>query len=125
MATTESSTPKMSGLSRKRKLGFAAIGLLLVLLLAFFWNLSFIRGMSNVGSAYGAHIACSCRYIEGRDMKSCEGDKEDGMEIVSFTDDPDKKRVTASVPFFAKEVAEYRGEFGCIILNEEELKAAD
>ena len=108
MATTESSTPKMTSFSTKRKLGYGAIAIVLLLLLAFFWNLSFIRGMSNVGSAYGAHIACSCRYIEGRDMKSCEGDKEDGMEIVSFSDDPDKKRVTGSVPLFAKEVAEYR-----------------
>ncbi len=87
------------------------------------WNWSSIKGQARVGAAYGAHIACSCRYIEGRDMTSCETDKEAGMEMVTFSDDPEHKRVTASIPFLAKAVAERRGAFGCVQLNEVEIEA--
>lgn len=87
------------------------------------WNWSSIKGQAKVGAAYGAHIACSCRYIEGRDMASCETDMEPGMEIVSLSDDPENKRVTATVMFLAEAVAERRGAFGCVQLNEKEIEA--
>ena len=87
------------------------------------WNWSSIKGQAKVGAAYGAHIACSCRYIEGRDIASCETDMEPGMEIVSLSDDPENKRVTATVMFLAEAVAERRGAFGCVQLNEKEIEA--
>ena len=87
------------------------------------WNWSSIKGQARVGAAYGAHITCSCRYIEGRDMASCETDKEKGMEIVRLRDDPENKRVYASVPFLAEAVAERRAAFGCMQLNETEIEA--
>jgi hypothetical protein len=87
------------------------------------WNWGSITGQAKVGAAYGAHIACSCRYIEGRDMASCETDMEPGMEIVSLSDDPENKRVTATVMFLAEAVAERRGAFGCVQLNEKEIEA--
>jgi len=123
MATTESAKPNTGGLSTKRKVGYGMLVVLAILVLLVILNLGFIKGMSRVGAGYGAHIACSCRYIEGRDMQSCEGDKEAGMEIVSLTDDPENKRVTASVPFFASDIAEYRGDSGCIVLTDEERDA--
>jgi hypothetical protein len=89
----------------------------------FVWNWGSIKGQARVGAAYGAHITCSCRYIEGRDMASCETDKEAGMALVGFSDDPENKRVTASVPFLAEAVAERRGSFGCVQLNEAEIDA--
>jgi hypothetical protein len=97
-----------------------------LLALAGLWlalNWGTINGQARVGAAYGAHIACSCRYVDGRDMASCETDKEPGMEIVRLTDDPEHKRVYASVPFLARAVAERRGEFGCVQLNEAEIEA--
>ena len=45
------------------------------------------------------------------------------MEIVSISDDPDNKRITASVPFLAEAAAEKRGEFGCLPLTSEEMEA--
>ncbi|MFN3620253.1 hypothetical protein [Sphingorhabdus sp.] len=95
--------------------GIAAVWLL--------WNWNSIKGQARVGAAYGAHVICSCRYIQGREMASCETDKEKGMEIVRLSDDPENKRVYASVPFLAKAVAERRGAFGCIQLNEAEIEA--
>lgn len=56
-------------------------------------------------------------------MASCETDKEKGMEIVRLRDDPENKRVYASVPFLAEAVAERRGAFGCMQLNETEIEA--
>lgn len=97
------------------------LGVIAVAVLVLVWNWSSIKGQARVGAAYGAHIACSCRYIEGRDMASCESDKEAGMALVEFSDDPENKRVTASVPFLAEAVAERRGAFGCVQLNRTEI----
>ena len=99
------------------------LGLLALAVLWLLWNWGSIAGQAKVGAAYGAHIACSCRYIEGRDMASCETDMEPGMEIVSLSDDPENKRVTATVMFLAEAVAERRGAFGCVQLNEREIGA--
>ena len=99
------------------------LGLLALAVLWLLWNWASIAGQAKVGAAYGAHIACSCRYIEGRDMPSCETDMEPGMEIVSLSDDPENKRVTATVMFLAEAVAERRGAFGCVQLNEREIGA--
>ncbi len=87
------------------------------------WNWNSIKGQARVGAAYGAHVICSCRYIEDRDMASCETDKEKGMEMVRLSDDPENKRVYASVPFLAEAVAERRGAFGCVQLNAAEIEA--
>ena len=87
------------------------------------WNWNSIKGQARVGAAYGAHITCSCRYVEGRDMASCETDKEKGLEIVRLSDDPENKRIYASVPFLAEAIAERRGANGCVQLNQAEIDA--
>lgn len=97
-----------------------------VVALAGLWlllNWNSIKGQARVGVAYGAHVTCSCRYIEGRDMASCETDKEAGMEMVRLSDEPENKRIYASVPFLAEAVAERRGAFGCVQLTEAEIEA--
>lgn len=119
MATATSEVPK----NRVRTARNVALGVLAIVVLLLVWNWGSIRGRARVGAAYGAHITCSCRYIEGRDMASCETDKEAGMALVGFSDDPENKRVTASVPFLAEAVAERRGAFGCVQLNEAEIDA--
>jgi hypothetical protein len=116
----KSANPPRSRLHTARSVALGALALLTLLLV---WNWSSIKGQARVGAAYGAHVTCSCRYIQGRDMASCETDKEAGMEIVSLSDDPENKRVTASVPFLAEAIAERRGAFGCVQLNEAEIKA--
>ena len=104
--------------ARNVALAVVAIGVLWLV-----WNWGSIKGQAQLGAAYGAHVACSCRYIAGRDLKSCETDFEPGMELVSVSDDPENKRITASVPFLAEAVAERRGLFGCVQLNEAEIDA--
>lgn len=67
------------------------------------------------GAGYVAHVVCSCRYVGGRDLKSCATDLEPGMEIVRYEDDPAAKRITAWVPLLAEKTAAYNGEFGCAL----------
>lgn len=112
-------------LTMKRKILWGFLALLAIAAAFFLFNLDSIKGTSKVGVTYASHIVCSCRYIEGRDLDSCATDLEDGMGAISLSDDPENKRVTASVPLMASAAAEKRGDFGCIILNEEEREALD
>ena len=106
---------------KRLKIALSVIALFTALWLLWHWNS--IKGQARVGAAYGAHVTCSCRYVEGRDMASCETDKEKGMEMVRLSDDPENQRVYASVPFLAEAVAERRGAFGCVQLNAAEIEA--
>ncbi len=116
-----------SGLSAKSKYSkvriasyvFAAAVLLAIIWLMF--NFAGLQAQAKLGASFASHISCSCRYIEGRDLKSCLTDFEPGMELVSVTDDPKSKRITASVPLLAKAMAEYRGKNGCVQLNQAEI----
>ena len=129
MATATSPKPNGTApkpsLSLVQKAKYAAIAVLALLLLWLVFSFAGIKAQAQLGVSYAAHIACSCRYIEGRPLNSCTKDFEPGMEMVSLSDDPDKKRVTASVPFLANAVAERRGEFGCLQLNDKEVAALD
>ena len=85
-ATSTQSTKAPQPRFKTLKIVFAVLAAMAALWLL--WNWSSIRGQARVGAAYGAHVTCSCRYIQGRDMASCETDKEKGMEIVRLSDDP-------------------------------------
>lgn len=125
MATATSKPPAKDAwpLVKKIKYAAAAFGALFVLWLVF--NFADIKAQAKLGVSYGAHIACSCRYIEGRSLASCKKDFEPGMELVSVNDDVENKRVTASIALLAEAVAERRGEFGCVQLNEKEIAELD
>jgi len=128
MATAESPSKKSPAkahwpMSMKRKISYGVIAILLLAMVWLAMSWGGIKNSAHLATAYSAHIVCSCRYIEGRDMDSCETDREDGMESVSLTDDPENKRVSASIVFLSKAVAEKRGEYGCIVLNDAEIDA--
>ena len=101
----------------------AALVALAAALLAYNWT--HLSRQAELGARYTARVACSCRYIEGRDLASCETDKEPGTEIVSLRDDPAARRVFASVPVLAEAAAEKRGDFGCVLLTPTELDQVD
>jgi hypothetical protein len=129
MATATSPQPKgtkpKAPLSAGQKVKYGVIAALALLLLWLVFSLADIKAQAKLGVSYASHIACSCRYIEGRPLDACYKDFEPGMGMVSLTDNPEKKRVTASVPLLASAVAERRGEFGCLQLNEKEIAALD
>jgi hypothetical protein len=74
-----------------------------------------IAGYTSTGAAFGARMACSCRYVAGRGLEDCEKDFEPGMELVFLSDDADTKSVTARVPLLASATARYREGWGCLL----------
>ncbi len=125
MATATSPIPGKPPRSRLRIAGYMALGILALALIWLAFNFASILGQARLGVAYSSHVVCSCRYIEGRDLNSCITDLDPGTELISFADDPAKKRVTASVALLASASAERRGKFGCLVLNDAELEAGN
>ena len=99
----------------KRPILAGTIIVLLVLLIAVIVYAMRMKPTIELGVGYGAHVVCSCRYIGGRDMESCYNDYEPGMEMISMTDDPEERRVTASVPLLASRSAQFREGLGCVL----------
>jgi hypothetical protein len=95
-------------------------GIALIALVVALWQFPTWLKLAETGAAYGARVGCSCRFIQGRDIASCESDFEPGMELVSLADvEPDDgaqpSAVTASVPLLASRTARYAGTSGCIL----------
>src|SRR3546814_11421203 len=74
-----------------------AILLLVLLLGLLIWKFPDFKAQAEVGSAYAARVGCSCRYVEGRSLESCQTDFEPGMEMVSVSEDPATKTIPGSV----------------------------
>jgi hypothetical protein len=129
MATGTSRNSKpvsgLTAISGRKKLQYGLIAFLVLFLLWLLFNFADLKANARLGSAYAAHVACSCRYIEGHSLDACYKNFEPGMGMVSLADDPENKRVSASVPLLAHAVAERRGDFGCQQLNEKEIDALD
>lgn len=74
-----------------------------------------IAGYTAAGTSYSAHVACSCRYIGGRDLEDCRKDKLAGMELVTLSEDTEAKSVTARFPLLSSDTATYREGYGCVL----------
>ena len=98
--------------TRSRRLRWLALGLGLIgVLLALFW--SQLNGYAQVGAAYGARVACSCRFLGGRTLSDCRKDFEPGMGLVMLSEDTAAKSVTARFPLLASETARLHKSEGC------------
>lgn len=92
--------------------------LLLAAGVAALWFSSFgqrMRGDVAAGTAYGARVACSCRFVAGRSMEDCAKDKLAGMGLIRLSADEDARSVTASVPLLGHETARLRDGYGCVL----------
>lgn len=121
MATVK--TTSGSALNKSRVALYIGALFLIILIAALAYNYAFIKGQLNVGTAYGARVACSCHYVEGRGIKDCEKDFEPGMELIGLTVDDERKRVTASALMIASATAEFREGWGCMMLTDAQLDA--
>ena len=83
------------------------------------WKFPSFKAQAELGSAYAARVGCSCRYVQGRSLKSCQSDFEPGMELVSVSEDPATKTITGSVPLLASRSARYAGASGCLLRPED------
>nr|WP_095013298.1 hypothetical protein [Tsuneonella mangrovi] len=91
----------------------AAVAVVLLALWAAFGSVAL--GYARAGTAYGARVACSCRYIAGRSLDDCRKDKIAGMELVMLSDDDAAKSVTARFPLLASDTATLRPGYGCVL----------
>ena len=92
---------------------FPAFTIIALVALAFFWTT--IRDYGLAGTAYGARIGCSCRYLGGRETGDCRKDFEPGMALVVLSADDDARTVTARLPLVASQTARYRKGEGCVL----------
>ena len=92
------------------------LGAMLCLLALFgWWKWADWQSAGAAGAAYAARITCSCRYIGGRDAKSCTRDIREDAWAVSVQDEPEEKAVRASVPLLGSARAVYRPGYGCMM----------
>lgn len=99
-----------SGPSLRRRVLLLGLALIAVLLV-WFWGP--MKAYARTGAAFGARVACSCRFVGGRSLADCKKDFEPGMELVMLSQVEQAKSVTASFPLLASETATYRPGFGC------------
>jgi hypothetical protein len=108
------STTRARSQPRRRWPGIVLVLAVLAGSLAFA-NRAEIGGLAMTGTAYGAHVGCSCRHVGGRSLEDCEKDFEPGMELVSLSEDEEENSVTASIPLIASQTATYREGQGCVL----------
>lgn len=80
---------------------------------AFIWPQ--LHGYALTGTAYGARVACSCRFVGGRPLGDCRKDFEPGMDLITLSEDSAAHSVTARFPLIARQTATYREGWGCVL----------
>lgn len=105
----------MSGAARKWAF-ITFIGLIsLALAVLLLWKWAEWRAEARIVSAYAAHMACSCRYVVGRDMEGCKQDSAREAGFVRLSDQVDEKRVTGNIFLLATSSARLKPGYGCVM----------
>lgn len=96
------------------------IAIVLLVMIAVYLAIQFpvFQKKAELGSAYAAQVGCSCYFIEGRSIPSCETDLEEAAWMVSMTNDDSEGTVTGSVPLLASRKAKIDPIMGCQLLPE-------
>jgi hypothetical protein len=81
--------------------------------LIWFWKP--LSGNARAASSVAARVACSCRFVAGRDLSSCGTDFEPGMSPVILSEDAEARSITARYAFFMPQTATYRAGEGCVL----------
>ena len=74
-----------------------------------------ITGYGDAGTAYSARVACSCRFVAGRDLDDCGKDQLTGMELVMLSEDMEERSVTATFPLVSRDTARLKDGYGCVL----------
>lgn len=75
-----------------------------------------IGGYAAAGTAYGARVACSCRFVAGRSLDDCAKDMVAGMELIRLSEDAASRTVTASFPLVRSDSARLEPGYGCVLV---------
>ena len=96
----------------------AGITLLAVLLFsAFLW----IKPLLNIGGGYAAKHACSCHFLQGRDLDEISDNDLNFSVLSQFGLELDDQSVESSFFGLVHRRATYLGSRGCVLVNDEEL----
>jgi len=109
MATTKNRRFRL--LSRKTPLVLLAM---VVVVAVWAWRTQ-LTSYAVTGTSFGARVACSCRFVGGRELGDCKKDFEPGMEAVFLSENADAKSVTAYIPLVSSQTATYREGYGCVL----------
>ncbi|WP_017667013.1 hypothetical protein [Sandarakinorhabdus sp. AAP62] len=118
MLASDTSAPVPPAAAPRRRKWLIWGPVLLLCLLAGAWlglRYSTTGRQAGLAVGYVAHVTCSCRYVGGRDMASCDTDREPGTEIVTVEDNPEARTITARVSLLAKRTARFDPEYGCTL----------
>lgn len=99
---------------RRWRLRWATV-LLVILVGAGIFAWPQLHGYAVTGASYGARVACSCRFAGGRPLGDCRKDFEPGMQLITLSEDPAARSVTARFPLIARQTATYREGWGCVL----------
>jgi hypothetical protein len=91
------------------------IAVTVAVLAAMGWFASSMLTSADVGAAAMAKVACSCVFVEGRDLGACQKDNPPGFDAVAVLVDPAKKSVTGSVFGLVHRTAVYSPDYGCTL----------
>lgn len=113
---TSTPTPPPAVPAKRRWLIWAPV--LLLCLAAGGWlglRYSTTGRQAALATGYIAQVTCSCRFVGGRDMASCDTDREPGTEIVQVEEDSINRTITAKVPLLSTRTSRFDPEYGCTL----------
>lgn len=112
MATAKPKSPAPPRRPRWRAIAWLLPAIALGVL---FWLWRPISGYATTGTAYGARVACSCRYVGGRSLDDCSKDFEPGMGLVTLSEDAEARSVTARFALLFPQTATFQEGPGCVL----------
>lgn len=98
---------------RRLRKAVASAAMMAALILALCWPA--LRNHARAAASVGAHLACSCHYIGGRQLSACRKDFEPGMSLVMLGEDEAEQSVTARIPLLSSEKATFHAGQGCLL----------
>lgn len=114
-AGTQTGPGSFPPVARRRRswVRWLLVGLVALLALAVWQVWAPATRYAITGAAYGARVACSCRFIGGRSLGDCQKDMEGPVAYVTLSENAAAHSVTASYPLLASQTATWRNGPGC------------
>ncbi|OAV43249.1 serine hydrolase [Lewinella sp. 4G2] len=110
----------MSVTTRRRWLAFFAV-LIVVLFAAFLW----VRPLLNIGAGYAAKHACSCHFLQGRELGEIS-EQDLNFSVLGYASlSASEDRVKATFFGLVPRVAVFRPGIGCTLINDDLLPVKD